>query len=111
MRLFVLALFVLACSHDVLEEEPSEVSWAECHRRFEIDRTDHVVCQAMLERECSEGTEGLEREDSCFRAEFFPSFYQCWERDDLLACERSIQVDCDICQALSQATVLKLKEL
>ena len=105
----LLVLLALACSPEVTEEEaPDEISWAECQRRFEIDPTDHSACQAMLEFECST-QQGADQEESCLRAVFFPDFYQCWEQDSPMACERALQVDCSFCRVSRPALVAQLQ--
>lgn len=107
--LFLLLLAVACSPEDDEDEDPVEVSWAECDRRFQIDHTDHSVCQAMLEVECST-LQGEEQEESCLRANFFPNFYQCWEQDNPLACERALQVDCDFCRVARPALLAHLQE-
>jgi hypothetical protein len=109
MKPYFLALLALACSSEVTEEAPAEVSWAECQRRFEIDPTDHSVCQAMLESECST-LAGADQEEACLRAVFFPDFYRCWEQDSPMACERALQVDCSFCRVARPALVAQLQE-
>ena len=107
----LIALLCLSCAPDPREDPPAEVSWDECQRHFDIDPTDHVVCQTMLEKECSSSPDVAEQEDSCLSAVFFPSYYRCWEQQDLEACEKATYVDCYMCQLMRPAILEQVKTL